>query len=604
MLNFDLNLKNDKKTNTVTSFVISSLQPFRWQLAGTILVAVYFAIHVSLQPYIIKLIIDRIATDPSFSNIANPVIAYIIISVIFTLNFRFYDYIALYFYPKLKADIAKKAVQTVSKQSYVFFHNQFAGGLADTIKNLSKGTYEIIVLFVDDILGHCLALVVAFITLLNIHYALAFILLGWAVTLVTISALVTKKARYLSNALSVSSSRVTGTIVDIFTNILTVKLFSAQKFENEIIDEQLLNNIKLEQKLRWFTLKFLTLQGLSTSVMVSSCLLILIFSVQSHHITLGDFALVFSLSLTFADIFWNLAREISSFSEVYGVVNQGVSLINLHEEIQETPDATPLLIHSGEIRFEKVDFHYPNSIPLFKNQSITLHPGQKVGLVGYSGSGKSTFINLILRLYDVNSGKILIDGQDIKEVTLNSLYQSIAVIPQDPTLFHRTLKENIAYGQEISEYEIIEAAKKAQAHEFIVNLPNGYDTLVGERGIKLSGGQRQRIAIARAILKNTPILLLDEATSALDSITENLIKDCLLNLMAEKTTLVIAHRLSTLLYMDRILVFDQGKIIENGSHTELLNKKGMYKALWDAQIGGFIPRSKTASLSIAEPSFN
>lgn len=227
---------------------------------------------------------------------------------------------------------------------------------------------------------------------------------------------------------------------------------------------------------------------------------------------------------------------------------------------------------------------------MFQNKSVTIEAGQKVGLVGYSGSGKSTFVNLILRLYEVVDGQILIDGQNLSEVTQESLRQAIAMIPQDPTLFHRSLMDNIRYGRtKASDEEVISASKKAHADEFISLLPEGYETLVGERGVKLSGGQRQRIAIARAILKNAPILMLDEATSQLDSITESNIQDSLWELMQGKTTLIVAHRLSTLLHMDRILVFDKGHIVEDGTHAELLNRGGLYKTLWDAQVGGFLP---------------
>ncbi len=226
---------------------------------------------------------------------------------------------------------------------------------------------------------------------------------------------------------------------------------------------------------------------------------------------------------------------------------------------------------------------------LFKDKSIHIHKGQKVGLVGFSGSGKSTFVNLILKLFEVTSGRILIDNQDISKVSLESLHRSIALIPQDPTLFHRTLTENIQYGRlDSTDEEVIAAAKQADAHEFIINFPQGYATLVGERGIKLSGGQKQRIIIARAILKNAPILILDEATSALDSFTENLIKNSLSEFMKNKTAIVIAHRLSTLLHMDRILVFEQGKIIEDGTHEELLKNGEKYKNLWKAQIESYI----------------
>jgi ATP-binding cassette subfamily B protein len=261
----------------------------------------------------------------------------------------------------------------------------------------------------------------------------------------------------------------------------------------------------------------------------------------------------------------------------------------VYPEILDKPNAVPLQCAQGQITFRDVKFHYKGTKPLFSDKSVTIESGQKVGLVGYSGGGKSTFVNLILRLYDVTEGSILIDGQDVRDVTQDSLHQTIAMIPQDPSLFHRSLMDNIRYGRvDATDKEVITASKKAYAHEFISKLPLGYESLVGERGVKLSGGQRQRIAIARAILKNAPILILDEATSQLDSVTEGLIQESLWGLMQSKTTIVIAHRLSTLLHMDRILVFDQGKIVEDGSHTQLLAKSGSYKTLWDTQIGGFL----------------
>jgi ATP-binding cassette subfamily B protein len=278
-------------------------------------------------------------------------------------------------------------------------------------------------------------------------------------------------------------------------------------------------------------------------------------------------------------------------------------------EITDAKDAATLKCEHGKIQFKTVQFHYHGSqqvldtgiaadtaVPdiLFQNKSITIAAGQKVGLVGYSGGGKSTFVNLILRFYDVTAGAILIDGQDIRTVTQDSLRANIAMIPQDPSLFHRSLLDNIRYGRiNATDTEVIAAAKRAHAHEFIAKLPNGYNSLVGERGIKLSGGQRQRIAIARAILKNAPILILDEATSQLDSVTEKLIQESLWELMQHKTTIVIAHRLSTLLHMDRILVFDQGKIVADGTHNELLAQAGgLYQQLWQAQVGGFLGYNK------------
>lgn len=261
----------------------------------------------------------------------------------------------------------------------------------------------------------------------------------------------------------------------------------------------------------------------------------------------------------------------------------------LHD-IVDAPNAQPLRVTHNKIEFENVSFSYNINNPLFKNINLVIESGKKVRFVGFSGSGKTTCVNLILRFFDVTSGRILIDNQNIAHVTQNSLHQSIAMIPQDTSLFHRSLIENIRYGRlDATDAEVIDAAKRAHCHEFINQLPDGYYSLVGERGIKLSGGQRQRIAIARAILKQAPILLLDEATSALDSVTEKCIQEGLHTLMQGSTTIVIAHRLSTLAEMDRILIFDKGEIIEDGNHTELLKANGHYAKMWKMQAGGFLP---------------
>lgn len=511
---------------TLIRYILANVRPFRWQIAGCIFVILYWSIHISLQPYVIKLILDSVQFDPTFDSSILPVIYYVILSLLFTLNFRFYDYISLKFYPKLKANIIEEATETVSQHSYNFFQNQFSGALADRIKNLSKGTAEVVQMIIDKFFSSFLALIVACATLMTVNVWLAIILFVWAIFLVLVSLLFGKKTRRLSHEFAEASSRVSGKVVDRFTNIINVRLFANFPREESLLDKSLSSMVKKDQKLRWFILKLLTVQGLATAAMISGALLIMVYSVHLKTITIGDFGLVLTLTLSFSEIIWDLAREIPYFSEMVGMISQGVGLLNQKHDIQDVPNAKKLNVTQGEICFEKVHFKYSNAEPLFSDKSITIHPGEKVGLVGFSGSGKSTFVNLILRLFDVDSGRILIDGQDIAKVTQASLHKNIGMIPQEPTLFHRTLIENIRYGRlDATDEEVYKAAKLAHADEFIKNLPLGYEMEVGERGIKLSGGQRQRIAIARAILKNAPILLLDEATSALDSVTENIIKN-------------------------------------------------------------------------------
>jgi len=282
-------------------------------------------------------------------------------------------------------------------------------------------------------------------------------------------------------------------------------------------------------------------------------------------------------------------------SESYGYLNDSLSTLIKPHHVDNKEDAHKLVVSNGEIAFRDVCFDYgaeAEGRPVFENLNIVIPAGQRVGLMGSSGAGKSSFVNLIQRFFDVNSGAIEIDGVDIRDVTQRSLRQSIAIIPQDTALFHRTIMENIRYGRlDASDEEVIVAAERAYAINFINELPDGFDTMVGERGVKLSGGQRQRIAIARAILKDAPILILDEATSALDSESEKLLQASLESLMAGKTVIAVAHRLSTINTMDRLLVMDAGRIVEDGTHDELLsNDRGIYARLWGMQSGGFIPK--------------
>lgn len=288
-------------------------------------------------------------------------------------------------------------------------------------------------------------------------------------------------------------------------------------------------------------------------------------------------------------IAWSVGVALPILFQSFGTLRQAYLVMMDPQDIEDQPQARQLQVTSGEIRFDRVSFKY-NEKNLFENKQVRIKGGERVGLVGFTGAGKSTFVNLILRFFSVQKGKILIDGQDISQITLESLRRQIALIPQDPVLFHRSLWDNIAYGNPLaSEKEILTAARLAHCDQFIQHIPNGYAAKVGERGTKLSGGEKQRIVIARAILSNAPILILDEATSALDSLTEKCIQESLEMMMKDRTTIVIAHRLSTLSKMDRILVFDQGKIIEDGSHPFLLKQGGLYARMWRMQAGGFLP---------------
>ena len=311
-------------------------------------------------------------------------------------------------------------------------------------------------------------------------------------------------------------------------------------------------------------------------------------------ITIGDMSTIMGITFSFTGMAWYLSFGIIHLSESYGYLNDSLRTLIKPHSVANKEDAKQLVVENGEIRFDDVCFDYGEEAegrPVFKDLNVTIPAGQRVGLIGPSGAGKSSFVNLIQRFFDVDRGGILIDEQDVRDVTQRSLRHNIAIIPQDTALFHRTIMENIRYGRlDASDEEVILAAERAHAIEFINDLPQGFETMVGERGVKLSGGQRQRIAIARAILKDAPILILDEATSALDSESEKLLQASLAELMEGKTVIAVAHRLSTINTMDRLLVMDKGKIVEDGTHNELLALKGVYAKLWAMQSGGFLPK--------------
>ncbi len=587
-------MANDVSTKQVLLFIYKAARPFPFAIFSMVFMAFIWAVDLSVRPYLLKVILNlapEAITTQSVVHLIMPVVAYLFMSFLFTSTSRLYGYFAqIKMIPKMRQNIATECFDKLLSQSHQFYQNNFSGSLSNKINDLAGSIPDLIQIIIDTFLSIFLALTFAIYTLWQVNVAFAVGMIIWAGIFIVGSLVFSKKFSSLADKWSECSSTITGKTVDIFSNILAVRLFAhrdkEQKSFAQLTDKAVIAERKLQTAYFWqwfvYGYTFIGLQAVS--------LYFLLKGQQEGTITLGDFALVLTINTTIVDFLWTLTKEISQFSKHFGRTTQALRTILITPEMQDEPNAPALQVPRGVITFESVKFNYKDAQPLFNNKTITIKSGEKVGLVGFSGSGKSTFVNLILRLFDVTDGRILIDNQDIKKVTRDSLRLHIGMIPQDPSLFHTTLINNIRYGKlDATDEEIIEAAKKASAHEFIQALPEGYNCMVGERGVKISGGQRQRIAIARAILKNAPILILDEATSQLDSITENSIQESLWNLMQGKTTLVIAHRLSTLLQMDRILVFDKGQIVEDGSHQELLVKNGLYKTLWNAQVGGFLP---------------
>ncbi len=400
-----------------------------------------------------------------------------------------------------------------------------------------------------------------------------------------------KKQVPYNRAAASSESDLTAKLADNITNISTVRAFAGENFERELFSQQAHETSQANTNLMKVQLRNELFSNSSVNIMDMLAFSIGIIAITKFHAPFGTLYLVVTYTLSLTHRLWQAMFVMRNINRCLGDAADMTEILQLEPEVKDPADPEPANIHDGTIELQNVTFSYPESPndPLFKKLNLKIKPGEKVGLVGHSGGGKTTVTRLLLRFMDIQEGSILIDGQDITQLAQHDLRSHIAYVPQEPLLFHRTIKDNIRYGNlQANEQAIMAVANKAHADEFVKKLSKGYETFVGERGVKLSGGQRQRIAIARAMLKNAPILVLDEATSALDSQSEVLIQDALWKLMENRTAIVIAHRLSTVQKMDRIIVLEHGKIVEQGTHQELIQKDGTYAGLWNHQSGGFL----------------
>jgi ATP-binding cassette subfamily B multidrug efflux pump len=482
----------------------------------------------------------------------------------------------------------------VARQSWAFFQNDFAGRIANKVMQTGPALRESLVSLITGVWYILVYGTSAVILLAAADPRLTVPILAWFVGYVTLLRVFVPRMRDRSRNVSEARSMLTGRIVDTYTNILTVKLFARAEHEDAYVRDAVdMHNGLFHASLRLNTLFFASLITLNALLVTgTSATAILLWTHGA--VAVGTVAMALPLSWQIVSMAGWVAMNVAQIFENIGVVQEGMSAIARPIGLIDRPNATTLRVTRGEIRFEDIRFGYGRESGLIDGLTLEVRAGEKIGLVGRSGAGKSTLVNLLLRFFDLEDGKILIDGNDIASVTQESLRAQISVVTQDTSLLHRSIGENIRYGRpNATEAEVIAAAQVAQAHDFIVGLEDwkgrrGYDAQVGERGVKLSGGQRQRIAIARVILKNAPILVLDEATSALDSEVEAAIQASLGTLMAGKTVIAIAHRLSTIAQMDRLVVLDRGRVVEQGTHAELLRQGGHYAALWRRQSGGFL----------------
>ncbi len=546
----------------------------------------------SVDGYIIKMIIDSL--NMLYENLPAHLSALALVGIylawgcVENLIWRLSSFCMYTALADLKANIIKEMSAYVITQGNCQGGRDSAGGISHRIAEMATGVEQIIQLIIESVLYTSCLILFSILTLAALHPLIGGLLVVWFGLYVGASYFLQDRIAQQSQACSYNKMSALERLTDCITNNQCIKFFSRQAYESQTLNIFLRRTAAEEKKLQRFSFLSRFLQDVIWVLFIGAIIALLLKFHKTAGITIGDCVLVLTLSQTIVSNSSSFTLDISKISQTVGACKESLSLITAELATPTTKREIPLILEKGNIEFRDVTFGYNPQQPVMKNQSIMIKGGERVGLIGPSGSGKTTFVNLLARLFDPQEGSILIDGQDIKDIHQDSLHEAMSIVPQVPYLFHRSVKENIAYGKlGASEEEIITAAKKAQAHEFISELPFGYETVIGEHDISLSYGQCQRIILARAFIRDTPIVILDEATSALDGITEFQIQNALHEFMKDKTTFVIVHKYSTLLMMDRILVFQNGSIIEDDKHENLMRRpQGLYVELLKDQLVG------------------
>ncbi|MDP2641745.1 MAG: ABC transporter ATP-binding protein [bacterium] len=581
---------------TPFAFIWFALKPYKKRFFWAVALVTIVQILGGLQAYSLKRFVDLAQSyangnGPSLQIVFMWLVAFPVLSLLFSLGYRASGFVmnGVNIYSRARA--LKSLFEYLSLHSIGYFNDRFSGALSEKANTVSSNIPRLLSQFVWSILDLFVSFLVTTFIFYHSSRLMAAVFACFFILLIPLNLFLTKKQKLLSEKQAEISAKVRGEVIDSVTNISAVQQFSRRIFEITRIDSVLKLWKEAVQKSQDYREWVLTINAVLIGLFIGGILAGSFVLWSRSAITIGSLIMIatliqrFSYSLTF------IGQNLNQVMESYGEMRNGLNEIIRPHDIVDKPNARRLIVSDGIVAFDNATFAYDKDPRLvFKDLSFEVKGGEKVGVVGTSGAGKTTLMKLLLRQHDLLGGTIYIDGQDIRDVTQESLRENVSIVPQEPMLFHRTIRENIMYGKlDASDYEMIEVAKKAQAHDFIEQLPQKYDSLVGERGVKLSVGQRQRIAIARAFLKNAPILILDEATSALDSESEVAVQKALQALMEDKTVFAIAHRLSTLREMDRILVFKDGRVVEDGTHRTLLkNKEGVYASFWAHQAGGFI----------------
>lgn len=573
---------------TPLRFLWYTVKPFwPWLVLGVSLNITINLINTYIAVFIGNLAdaTNAIATPDDFLGWAMAFVALLMTSFVV---FRLASFTAIHFVLKQQKLAFEVVKDHLLQHSHTYFINRFSGTLAGKVFHASDRSGEMLLMINYGFVRLAMSFIATGVVIAFYNLQLAGVYLIIVLIAIAVNLALVKWRRPMVVEYAKVSSKYRGQITDVVSNIQAVRQFSATANEYAYLQETLRERLQKDRK-QWTTGEWShVINNVLTAVLLIAMIGGIYLLLVNGSVTAGAMVAVMILMYRIAGVMIDLGDWMNRMIRVYGEVEEGLSEIFVNHEIADVPDAKVLDASQGEIAWQNVTFTFGQN-NVFNDFNLTIAPGQRVGLVGPSGAGKTTFVSLLLRQHDIDGGVIAIDGQNIAAVTQDSLREAIAVVPQEPMLFHRTIRENIAYGKpDATDEEIIAVAKKAQAHDFIATLEDGYETLVGERGVKLSGGQKQRIAIARAMLKDAPILMLDEATSALDSESEVAIQKALHELMEGKTVIAVAHRLSTLREMDRILVLENGQVVEDGSHDELAKRGGTYQRLWEHQAGGFV----------------
>ena len=575
----------------INTIYLKNLKKYWGFVSISILSVTIASISRLLAPLYYKKLVDSITLlTPTIQDLFTILYTIAGLHFIIFIGYRVLEFSMTYWQTHIKRDLVDMSFAYTQEHSYSFFADNFGGSLLRKLGRLDQSFEKITDKVIINIYPTVLQLISGLVVLYFSNPLLSYIMIIWTGFFILGTWWLTAYKLTFDNIVNDIESRMAGFIVDCFSNNINIKFFDTYKKEVKKLKTYTSQWQKKLLKSWYISHIGNTVQHGSMWLVNFALLYTSIVLWGKGLVTAGDFVLLMSvINIIFSNII-DFARQVREVGRGYSDAKEIIDILHTPHQIKDAPQAKPLIVKKGEIIYNDLSFSYDGKNPVFDNFNLHIKAGEKVAFVSKSGEGKSTLIKLLLHFYNINTESIFIDDQDITKITQGSLRQNIALVPQDPILFHRSLKENICYGiKNIDEKHFIKACKLAHCHEFISKLPEQYETFVGERGVKLSGGQRQRVAIARAILKNTPILILDEATSSLDSQSERGIQDALKYLMKDKTAIVIAHRLSTIQQMDRIIVLHKGKIIEEGTHKKLLGiKKGYYKKLWDLQVNGFI----------------